>query len=302
MNDRRKAGFGTFVRALGAGLQWRLLLIWLLLMLIPAAVAAWPMSAALGSLLDTSVHAGDWATSWDALGMSDVFIQLSDWMPAIGAAGMAAGLLTLLLAPFLTGMVVASAREGRSLGLGELMHGGLAEYWRMLRVLLWSLLSWAVALGIGAGLMHAADSHAKHAVLQSSVDMWNHAAFIVTVLLALIAHAIAEASRAQFAADRNLSSATRAYGRGIGMVFRRPLATFGMYLGVSVVGYALVMLFGMLRIRATPAGFFGILLAFVLAQLIVLSLAWMRTSRLYALSGVAGARRRGSSLPPSSSI
>lgn len=296
---RNKSGISGFLAALGAGLQWRLLLIWLVLMLIPVAVAAWPMSAALGSILDHSVHSKAWAQSFDALGMGDAFVQLAKWMPAIGAAAAAGMMLTVLLSPFLTGMIVSSARSTHRLGFGELMHGGLREYWRMVRVLLWSLVGWGIAIGIGAVAMHMASEHAEKAILESSVDLWNHVAMAVLIILLVIAHAIAEATRAQFASDPALGSATRAWGRGIKMVFGRPLATFGMYLGVSTIGFVLVLLFGMLRIRVPAAGVGGMVLAFVLAQLVVLSLAWMRIARIHALACVPRNRRQASGLSAS---
>ena len=299
---RSKTGFSGFMAALGAGLQWKLLLLWFLLMLIPAAVGAWPMSAALGTLLDHSVHSRAWAESFDALGMGDVFTQLAKSMPAIGAGASAGLLLSLLLSPFLTGMVVSSARSGRRLGFGELMHGGLHEYWRMVRVLLWSLVGWAVAIGIGAAALHLASNYADTAILESKVDTWRHVAMAVLIVLLIIAHAIAESSRAQFATDPNLTSATRAWGRGIKMVFGRPLATFGMYLGVSIIGLVLVLVFGMLRVRMPAVGVGGIILAFVLAQLVVLSLAWMRIARIHALACVSPQRRRSSGLAASPTL
>ena len=286
-SHRQSAGISGFFGALGAGLQWKLLLIWLLLMLIPVAVAAWPMSAALGSLLDHSVHSKAWAESFDALGMGDAFIQLGKLMPTIGAAAFAALFLTLLLSPFLTGMVVTSARATRWPGFGQLMHGGLQEYWRMVRVLLWSLVGWGIAIGIGSVALRMAGKYAEKAILESKADLWFNVATTILIVLLVIAHAIAEATRVQFAVDPNLGSATRAWGRGLKMVFGRPLATFGMYLGVSIIGYVLVLGFGMLRIRVPAAGVGSAILAFVLAQLVVLALAWQRTARIHALTAVA---------------
>lgn len=299
---RQNAGFSGFLGALAAGLQWKLLLTWLLLMLVPVAIATWPMSAALSSLLDHSVHSKAWAESFAALGMGDAMFLLNKSMPAIGAAAVAGFFFSLILSPFLTGMVVTSARLPHRPGFSELMHGGLREYWRMLRVMLWSLVAWAVAFGIGAALMHVASEHAKTAILESQADLWQHIAMAVLIVLMVIAHAIAEASRAQFAVDPNLGSATRAWGRGLKMVFGRPLATFGMYLGVSIIGYLLVLAFGMLRVRMPAVGVGGAIMAFVLAQLVVLSLAWMRTARIHALACVPRNRRQPVRMSPSPAL
>lgn len=289
------SGLAGFMRALAAGLQWRLLLIWLLLMLLPAWIASWPMGAMLGSALDHSAHAKAWAEAFNGLAMGDLMVQLGrTGMPAIGAAAMAGGLVTLLLTPFLTGMVVASARSPSRLGFGELMHGGLHQYWRMVRVWLWTLPFWAVAFGIAAGAMHLADEHADKAVLQSDADLWHHGAMIVAIVVLVIAHAIAESTRARFGADPKLGSATRALGRGLKMVFGRPLASFGVYLITTLIGVALVLAFGMLRMRTPALGSSGVLLAFALTQLVVLSLAWMRTARIHGLARLAPRRRRSS--------
>jgi len=123
--------------------------------------------------------------------------------------------------------------------------------------------------------------------LQSSADFGTHIAITVMIVVLVLAHATVESGRAQFAADGSLRSATLAFGRGAMMLLRRPLATFGMYLGVSVLGYLVAFILGLIRIRMTAAGGFGFVLAEVVTQLIVITLAWQRTARLFALADVA---------------
>jgi hypothetical protein len=298
MNNDKRAGIGAFLGALGAALQWRLLLLWLVIMALPTAIVALPIWKTLGGLLDHSVHATTLAHRFEALPMSDVIAQFSrhdDWF---GGSSMAALVVTLLLSPFLTGMVVTAARAPRSLTFGELMHGGLSEYWRLLRLMLWALLPFGVAIVIAGAANGMADKHAAAAVLESSAASGQRIATIVTIVLLVLAHAMVESGRAQLAADPLMRSATRAFFRGVGMLLRRPLATLGMYLGVSVIGYAIVLGLGMLRIRTDAVGVFGFIAALVLAQLIVVVLAWQRTARLFALAAVARAttsRRRSAS-------
>jgi hypothetical protein len=293
-----KAGFGAFLGALGAALQWRLLLLWLMVMALPTAIVALPLWKTLGGLLDHSVHASALARQFETLPMSDVIVQVTrhgDWL---GGANLGAFIVTLLASPFLTGMVVTAARVPRSLTFGELMHGGLSEYWRLLRLLLWALLPFGVALVIAGAVSGWADKHAAAAVLESSADSGHRVAMIVTIVLLVLAHAMVESGRAQVAADPLQRSATRAFFRGVGMLLRRPLATLGMYLGVSVIGYVIAFLLGMLRVRMDAVGVFGFIAALVVAQLIVVVLAWQRTARLFALGAVARAtparRRRAS--------
>lgn len=297
-NHNRQAGIGAFIGAMGAALQWRLLLLWLLVMALPTAIVALPLWKTLGGLLDYSVHATALAHTFDTLPMGDVITQVGrhgDWL---AGSNLGAIVVALLASPFLTGMVVTAARAPRSLTFGELMHGGLSEYWRLLRLMLWALLPFGVALAIAGAASGMAAKHAAAAVLESSAASGHRVAMIVTIVLLVLAHAMVESGRAQLAAEPLLRSATRAFFRGVGMLLRRPLATLGMYLGTSVIGYAIVLGLGMLRIRTDAVGVFGFIAALVLAQLIVVVLAWQRTARLFALAAVARAtpsRRRSAS-------
>ena len=286
----KRVGIGAFLAALVGALQWKVLLLWLLVMLVPTTIAALPIRDVLGGLLDHSVHAAGMARGFDAILMSDLMVQVARQGVAIGTAGMLASLLTMLLAPFLAGMIVSALRAPQhAAGLGELMHGGLREYWRMFRLMLWSLLAFGIAIAVAAAAFGIASKSIEAATLQSVADRSGTIALWISVVFFVLAHAAMESSRAQFAADAGLTSATRAFGRGVGMLFRRPLATLGMYLGTSVIGYVLVIFIGMWRIHTPAVGAFGVVLAFVIAQLIVVVLAWQRVARLHGLTAIARA-------------
>jgi uncharacterized protein YacL len=107
------------------------------------------------------------------------------------------------------------------------------------------------------------------------------------LVLLVLAQAIVESARAAFIADVSLRSATRALGRGIRQLLRRPVKTLVFYVVVTLVGLVLAYVFGVLRIRVTPVGAFGFVLALLLSQLIVLAIGWMRVARLFALAGLA---------------
>lgn len=294
-NIKKRVGIGAWFTSMGAALQWRIWVLWIVFMALPTAIVVLPLRATLGGIFDHSVHATDWAQNFNAFGMGDAMMSVGRHGAGLAGANMVAIIVTLLLSPFLTGMVVTAARAPRHPGFGELMHGGLTEYWRLLRLMLWALLPFAVAFGIGGMVSHWAGNNADAAVLQSVADRGQTIAKVVMLVLLVLAHAMVESGRAQFAADPQLRSATRAFFRGIGMLFRRPITTLGLYLGVSIIGYALVLLVGMWRIRTDAVGVTGFLLALLLAQLIVVILAWQRTARLFALTAVARANpaRRG---------
>lgn len=290
-----RAGLGTLLSAMGAALQWRLLLLWLLFLLLPATVVAWPLWRALGGLLDHSMHAGAWARHFDPLMFGDTIGAMAGhagWLGGTVVLGLA---LTLLLSPFLDGMVIGSGRAGRVLGFGALLQNGWVEYGRMFRVLLWSLLPYlVVALVAGVGA-HVAAKRAGQTVLESQADAWAHGTRWVLLIAFVLAQAIVESTRAAFIVDTSLHSATRALGRGCMQLLRRPLATLLLYLLVSAVGLLIAAVFGMARIHTTAVGG-GFLLDLLFSQLMVVALGWMRIARLFTLAGVA--RSLLSSPPP----
>ena len=78
MTSTRRTDVGAVMLAPVAALQWRLLLLWLVLLLLPTALAALPVWRTLAGLLDRSVHAADWARHFDALAFGDVVGKLGD--------------------------------------------------------------------------------------------------------------------------------------------------------------------------------------------------------------------------------
>lgn len=283
----RSASFGSVFSSMRTAVQWRLLLLWLLIMLIPAALVALPLWRMLSGMLDTSVHSVEWAQGFSDIMFSDVMAGFSDhpqWLVTDMAIAQAS---TLLLSPFLAGMIVGSGRAGRVLGFGALLQSGLIEYGRMFRLLLWSLIPYGLVIGAGMFGSHLAGDHADRAVLESQADLYDHIVHGVVLILLVLMQSIVESARAAFIADTTLRSATRALWRGIKQLFRRPVKTLVFYLVVTLVGLVLASLFGMLRIHVTPVGLVGVVIALLLSQLIVLAFGWMRAARLFALADVA---------------
>ncbi|WP_404538464.1 hypothetical protein [Dyella agri] len=274
---------------MSAALQWRLLLLWLLLMLLPASVVALPLWRTLGGLLDHSVHAGAWAQQFDPVMFGDAMFAMAGHTAWLGGAALFALMLTLLMSPFLDGMAVGSGRAARSLGFGALLQSGWIEYGRMFRVMLWSLLPYAVVVAVAGAGMHMAEQHADQAVLEAQADAWAHGTRWVLLAVFVLAQAIVESTRAAFIADTSLRSATRAFGRGFMQLLRRPLKTLLFYLVVSVLGLAVAAALGMARIHTTAVDG-GFWLALLLSQLIVVVVAWMRVARLFALARLARTR------------
>jgi hypothetical protein len=297
----RRVDLRAAMRAPLVAMQWRLLLLWVLFLLLPTALVSFPLWRALSGLLDHSVHAQAWAAQFSPLMFGDTMSALSDsagWFNGVALLGL---LLTLLLSPLLNGMVIGSGRAGRALGFSHLLQCGIVEYGRMFRLMLWSILPYAVMAALIGVVFHAVDRIESKAVLESKVDSVSHIAIGVAVLLFVLAQAIVESGRAAFIADNGLRSATRAFGRGFMQLLRRPFSTLLCYLLISLVGYAIALALGVGRMHTPAIGVGGLVLAVLLAQLVVLVLGWVRVARLFALAEVARSltsSRRSSGLPP----
>ena len=282
----RRVDHRAVVRAVNAATQWRLLLLWVGALLIPTAIVSLPLWRALGGVLNHSVHAQAWAGGVDALAFGDTMAALARASAALGGSALVALALTVLLSPFLNGMVVGSALAGRVLGFGHLLQCGVVEYARMFRLLLWTILAYVVVVIVAGAAFGAAKKFAAHAVLESSADHASQWALAALVVLWLIAQIVLDGARAAFMADAGLRSATRAFGRGWLLLLRRPLSTLAYFLGVSLIGYAVALALGVLRVSMDRGSVVGLVLAVLLAQLIVLAIGWAHIARMYALSAI----------------
>jgi hypothetical protein len=288
----RHGGLGAAVHGLASALQWRLWLLWILATLLPTLVVTLPLWSALDLQFGWSVHARDIAAGRDLPLLLQGLVDMAEhqgWLP--GSLGLST-VLALLLSPWLTGMVVASMRAGRRLGFGELVRGGVAEYWRLLRMLLWSILPLGLALMAGSAASAALQHRAEGAVLASEVESAARAGLVVLAVLFVLAHATVEAGRGWLGADLALRSVVKAWWRGLKLLLRRPLATLLVYLVASIAGYGLALLFAWLRVRVDGVGGGAALLGFLAGQGIVAMLALGRIARLYGLGALAADRMR----------
>ncbi|OEZ82035.1 hypothetical protein JAB6_36250 [Janthinobacterium sp. HH104] len=282
----RASGLTLTTRASRAALQWRLLLLWAGLLLIPAIVAVIPLWRTLSASLDQAVHAAALAQQLDLMTLADLAANASRNGAAISQAAIAGVVLTLLLSPLLSGLVVTAARAPAPLGFGALLTGAFSAYGRMLRMLLWSIVPLGLALAIGAGALKLADKHAATAILEADADLARHLALLFAGVLFLLACATLDAGRAALAVDRRRTSAVKAWWRGLGMLRRRPLACLAIYLAITVLGLALYALLGVARLNLAGPGPLAIVAGLLATQLAALVLAWMRSARLFALISV----------------
>ncbi|WP_426322243.1 hypothetical protein [Pseudoduganella sp. R-43] len=274
-----------------AALQWRLMLIWLIAMLLPTALLALPIWNSLAPLLDNSVRAPELARALDGLAFTDISAELRRNAVSLQAGGIAALVLTLLLSPFLTSAIVTAGRAQQTATLRELCAGGVAEYPRMFRMLLWAIVPLGVAFALGGALAEAAENYAGKAVLEADAARWQLAATVVTALLVALTNLTLDAGRAQLAIDRRRTSAVKAWWRGVKLLLRRPVAMLGAYTALTAGGLLLAAVLAVARLNVAGSNAALLVAAFVLAQLIALAMAWMRAARLFALMSLSATNR-----------
>lgn len=283
--------FATLVGAARAACQWRLLLLWVLWMLVPTAILGLSMWHMLRASLDYSVHAAALAQQLDLTAITDLLAAHGKNALAFNLAGLLAVGATLLISPLLAGMAVTAARAAATPGFGALTTGALAQYPRMLRMLIWSAVPLGLAALLGSLALDAAANHDAAALTASEAAPWKTGAIILAAMLLVLAHATLDAGRALLALDRRRSSALKAWWSGCRLLLARPLATLGAYALVSALGLGLAGLLAIARINVSGASPGGFIAAFVLVQLGVAVLGWMRSARLFALVDVARSRQ-----------
>ncbi|QYF94044.1 hypothetical protein KY495_02060 [Massilia sp. PAMC28688] len=291
MNQTSTFTFAAVPRAARAALQWRLLLLWVLLMLIPTAILAMPLWTVMSTGLDHSVHAAAFARQLDMTVFADLMAMHGKHAEAFNLATMLALATTLLLSPLLTGMAATASRAPATPGMRDLIAGGLREYPRMLRMLVWSVVPLGLAVAIGGAAMDAAGEQLDKAIVASDVDLINYAAIAVAVLLFAFAHATLDAGRAALTIERRRTSAVKAWWSGLKMVVRRPVASLGVYFAISIVGLAIAAALTVARINVAGWNLGLFIAALLLVQLTVAVLAWMRSARLFAMVELARSQK-----------
>jgi len=290
---RRSYGLRPLLGASRAALQWRLLLWWALLLLLPTFAAALPVWQMLAANLDHSVYAAQLASKLDMIAIADLGGSAREhYAAAIGSGGIVALALTLLLSPLLAGMTIHAARATRRPGFMDLLAGGAHEYARMFRMLLWSVVPLAIAGFVAGVAFKVAGKSLDTAILESDAKHATHIAMFVAALAFALVHATIDAGRALLANERRRRSAIVAWWGGVKVLLHRPFSVLGAYLAITGVGLLLASLLVLARLQVPALGTGGTIAAVLLTQLAVLVLGWMRSARLFALMALTRARER----------
>ncbi len=278
---------GSFRRAFARAAGWRLLLIFAVASAVPALLAALPVWSFLSAQLDHALHAAALARALDASALGDL-LHAQAAVPGGAAAlptGLAAGALAaFLLAPVHAGAVLAAARTGEPMPLRELLRGAGEHYGRLLRLALVGLLPLGLAGALSAAVLRLARHAGERAVTEAAARQAHLAALGAAALLVWLAHLTLDAGRAQLAVRPSRSSALLAWGAGLRLLLRRPLAAGWLGLAGTAAGLGGALAVTALRQRLLP-GTAGLWLSPVAAAFV----GWGHGARLLGLAAVGRA-------------
>lgn len=278
--------------ALRQGLDWRLLLFWVVGMVLPTLLAAMPIWRTLSGALDNYPLAHEVAQRFDMLAFSDLQSIVQRSSSALAGAALLALLAAAAVSPLLTAAIMAAAAEDERTPTASFAQRAIAWYGRSLRLWFVSLIPLALIglawLGISKGLA----SYSERATLESRVVLGSWLAWLGIALLALLLHTSVEAGRAELTANPESRSAFLAWLRGTRKALRQPFQTLILYLVPSALSLFVALLLAALRLHVSaesrPGFFFGALVT----QLAVASIGWGRASRLFALTALFRAESR----------
>lgn len=285
---------GLFRRAFARAAGWRLLLLFAAASAVPALLAVLPIWSFLSAQLGHALHAAALARALDASALADLLRAQAE-VPGGGAAlptGLAAGAVAaFLLAPVHAGAALAAARTGEPLPLRELLRGAGEHYGRLLRMAVVAVLPLGLAGGLAAGLLRLARHAGQRAVTEAAAERAHLAAWAAAAVLAWLAHLTLDAGRAQLAVRPSRTSALLAWGAGLRLLRRRPLAAGGLGLAGTAAGLGGALLIAALRQRLLP-GLAGLWLAPVAAACV----GWGHGARLVGLAHLGRADEEGRAL------
>jgi hypothetical protein len=282
---------GLYRRSLRRALRWRVLLLWWAALLVPGAIAGAPAFAFLRAHLDHSPRAPGivaWMDGSTAIELLREIAQDGAWRTLILGLG-AAALTLLVLAPFVAGAMVASARGEEASPFRPLLAAAGDLYGRMLRLALAGLLPLAIAGGLTTGIVKLALDANARALTETAADRIALAAAAGAGLALFFAHLIIDSARAQFAADPGRRSAIAALWSGARLLLRRPMRALAIGALGTAAGLGVAAALMTLRLRIGQSGPSTMALAWLLAQGAQVAIGWGRAVRIEGLGELARA-------------
>lgn len=275
-------------RAMLRALQWRALLVSPVVLLVAAAATLLPLARFFGELFHHSPRWNEITASLDSAALAAVFKALrTPAADGLATAVQTSLVIALLFAPFLAGVALVVAETDVRPRLRPLLSGAAAYYPRLLRMQLAAVIPLGVAGAISAVVFLWASRVSDRVTSEAATHTSSRIAWLVSLLAVFVAQLVVDAGRARLAAEPARRSALFALGAGVKLVVKRPLQTLSLGLSSSLVALAVAAVLLVLRQQITQSSIAAVLLAFLVAQLAVVSIAWGHVTRLCGLVELA---------------
>jgi hypothetical protein len=286
--------------------RWRLLLLCAVFTAIPAALATFPIWRFLSALLAHAPRAALLAAGMEGSWLPDLGRAMGEYPQgqAIPGGFLGAIVVALLLAPALTGAMLAEAGSDQPLPFRPLLTGAGRWYARMVRMAVVGAIPFGLA-GVGVALVSKSTGKAvARMVTEGAAASRTRWSFLAIGVLLVLAHLTLDAGRARMAARPDRRSALVAWFSGTWLVLRRPVASLTVGLTGALVGPVLGLVVMALRERLPAGPRWAVVAGVFLAQAAAMAVGYGRAVRLAGLTRIARVdqearlSRRPASPPP----
>ena len=263
--------------------QHRLIILWIVALGVPTVLFVTPVYLLLAKHLNHSIDSAAIAAHLDLRVLIDLPGVLFAFPEAVGAASVASILIGFASYAWLNGLAVGASRFKPNVSYSVLIAAANSQYWRMFRMGLWALVIVGIALAIASAAGSGIERADAEAVVASSLDTVKLLHNLFTLLLLALAQCSLEVGRAFLAIDPRRRSVIRSWWNGVAMLIRHPIRLIAAWLVPSLLSVLLSAALMLLRLNINQGGVIGLAAAFVIAELVVAWMAWMRITKLYAL-------------------
>jgi hypothetical protein len=240
--------------------------------LVLGFLASLAPGAVLHSVLDKSLYAEEMGKRFDAAAFFELLmkpeVSTSPWM----AGSLAAGLIFLFYMLFISGGVLAVYHQDRKLTGGQFFECCGEFFWRMVRLLLWSIIPFAIVFGLAAVVQRVSGKMASDAGRELQGFFVQVGGSLVCLLFALFVRAWFDLAQARTVIDDVRGMRVLSF-RSFVLALRNLPRLVSIYLTTAFVAGIAVFAAWTLWLRI-PHGSFGA--SWLLLELLTLALVGVR--------------------------
>jgi hypothetical protein len=170
--------------------------------LVLGFLASLAPGAVLHSVLDKSLYSEEMSKHFDAAVFFELLMKpevpTAPWM----AGSLAAGLIFLFYMLFISGGVLATYHQDRKLTGGQFFESCGEFFWRMVRLLLWSIIPFAIVFGLAAVVQRVSGKMASDAARELQGFFVQLGGSFLCLLFALFVRAWFDLAQAHTVIDR----------------------------------------------------------------------------------------------------